>query len=237
MSIQNLLQQMLSSGQQAGQSAGTQLNDLGRKTGLGGFGGGALTGGALGLLLGNKKFRKMGGKVATYGAAAALGAVALKAYQDWQTQRSTNNAPASAPPAPSGGAHAAQASSAAALGWSEKDTETHSQAVLAAMIGAAKADGHIGDSERTLLEAEVARLGSTQDQAWFHAELQKPADPAAVAQQAATPEMAAEMYLASLLVIDDQSFMERAYLDELAKQLKLEPGLKNNLEGQVKNLA
>jgi len=236
MSIQNLLQQMLSSGQQAGQSAGTQLNDLGRKTGLGGFGGGALTGGALGLLLGNKKFRKMGGKVATYGAAAALGAVALKAYQDWQTQRSTSNASASTQPTPMAGAQAAQASSAA-LGWSEKDTETHSQAVLAAMIGAAKADGHIGDSERTLLEAEVARLGSTQDQAWFHAELQKPADPAAVAQQAATPEMAAEMYLASLLVIDEQSFMERAYLDELAKQLKLEPGLKNNLEGQVKNLA
>tara|TARA_R100001143_G_C3351859_1_gene129988 strand:- start:525 stop:1235 length:711 start_codon:yes stop_codon:yes gene_type:complete len=236
MSIQNLLQQMLSSGQQAGQSAGTQLNDLGRKTGLGGFGGGALTGGALGLLLGNKKFRKMGGKVATYGAAAALGAVALKAYQDWQTQRSTNNASASAPPAPMSGAQPAQASSAA-LGWSEKDTETHSQAVLAAMIGAAKADGHIGDSERALLEAEVARLGSAQDQAWFHSELQKPADPAAVAQQAATPEMAAEMYLASLLVIDEQSFMERAYLEELAKQLKLEPGLKNNLEGQVKNLA
>tara|TARA_R110000851_G_scaffold333550_1_gene516064 strand:- start:94930 stop:95613 length:684 start_codon:yes stop_codon:yes gene_type:complete len=227
---------MLSSGQQAGQSAGSQLNDLGRKTGLGGFGGGALTGGALGLLLGNKKFRKMGGKVATYGAAAALGAVALKAYSDWQKQRSANNTPAAPQPSQRPDVQIEQPPPTA-LDWSENETETHSRAVLAAMIGAAKADGHIGDSERALLEAEVARLGNTQDQAWFHAELQKPADPAVIAQQAATPEMAAEMYLASLLVIDEQSFMERAYLDELARQLQLEPGLKNNLEGQIKNLA
>ncbi|MAK56696.1 MAG: hypothetical protein CML17_12785 [Pusillimonas sp.] len=235
MSIQNLLQQMLSSGQQAGQSAGTQLNELGRKTGLGGFGGGALAGGALGLLLGNKKFRKMGGKVATYGAAAALGAVALKAYQDWQTQRSSGSAPTPSPQTTQ--TTPAANASPAALGWSEGETEAHSKAVLIAMIGAAKADGHIGDSERVLLEAEVARLGNAEDQAWFHAEIEKPADPASVAQLADTPEKAAEMYLASLLVIDDQSFMERAYLDELARQLKLEPGLKNNLENQIQNLA
>ena len=49
--------------------------------------------------------------------------------------------------------------------------------------------------------------------------------------------MAAEMYLASLLVIDEQSFMERAYLEELARQLQLEPSLKINLESQIKNLA
>jgi uncharacterized membrane protein YebE (DUF533 family) len=29
--------------------------------------------------------------------------------------------------------------------------------------------------------------------------------------------------------------MERAYLDELARELKLEPGLKTELEGQVRN--
>src|SRR5690606_3079667 len=65
---------------------------------LGGFGGGALAGGALGLLLGNKKFRKMGGKFAAYGGAAALGAVALKTYQDWQ-QKTAAQAAAGAPAA------------------------------------------------------------------------------------------------------------------------------------------
>ena len=44
------------------------------------FGKGALAGGALGLLLGNKKARKMGGKVAVYGGVAAVGLLAYKAY-------------------------------------------------------------------------------------------------------------------------------------------------------------
>ncbi len=46
-------------------------------------------------------------------------------------------------------------------------------------------------------------------------ELQRPLNPVEVARASTTPELAAEMYLASLLVINDTSFMERAYLDEL----------------------
>ena len=103
------------------------------------------------------------------------------------------------------------------------------------MIGAAKADGHIGPEERGLLETELARLSSdARDRSWLEAELARPLDPAAVAQAAATPEMAAEMYLASLLVVDEESFMERAYLDELARQLKLPPDLKLQLEQHAK---
>ena len=63
--------------------------------------------------------------------------------------------------------------------------------------------------------------------------LRRPLDPAEVARAASTPEMAAEMYLASLLVADETSFMERAYLDELARQLQLPAGLKAELERQA----
>jgi uncharacterized membrane protein YebE (DUF533 family) len=45
--------------------------------------------------------------------------------------------------------------------------------------------------------------------------------------------MAAEIYLASLLVVDKTTVMERAYLDELARQLRLAPGLKVELERQA----
>jgi len=41
------------------------------------------------------------------------------------------------------------------------------------------------------------------------------------------------LFLASLMVADEQNFMERAYLDELAKQLRLEPSLKAQLERQL----
>jgi len=34
--------------------------------------------------------------------------------------------------------------------------------------------------------------------------------------------------------VDEESFMEKAYLEELAKQLKLEPGFKVELENQVR---
>jgi uncharacterized membrane protein YebE (DUF533 family) len=103
------------------------------------------------------------------------------------------------------------------------------------MIGAAKSDGHIGPEERTLLETELSKLSSdAQDRRWLETELSRPLDPAAVAQSAKTPEMAAEMYLASLLVVDEESYMERAYLDELARQLKLAPGLKEQLEQHAK---
>ena len=55
-----------------------------------------------------------------------------------------------------------------------------------------------------------------------------------MASAASTPEIAAEMYIASLILVDEEHFMERAYLEELAKQLKLDPGLKAELEAQVK---
>jgi len=188
---------------------------------LGSLGAGALGAGALGLLMGSKKARKIGGKVAMYGGMAALGALAFRAYQDWQSRQ------------PGQGAGAPEPQTMDRLPPAQ--AEQHSRAVLAAMIGAAKADGHIGDSERALLEEALAKLsGDAQDRAWLEAELARPLDPAQVAAQAQTPEMAAEMYLASMMVIDEDSFMERAYLDELARRLNLTADLKATLENQVR---
>lgn len=229
MSVQQLLQQLLQSGQSLAQEAGSKINTSSLSgSALGGFGGGALAGGALGLLLGNKKFRKMGGKLATYGGTAALGALALKAYQDWQNR----SAPSPATAVPS--AQPVASSATVPVARLEQD----SKIILAAMIAAAKADGHIGPSEKHLIDAEVAKLtNDPADLAWFEAELAKPADPAQAAALATSPEQAAEVYLASVIVVDEESFMERAYLDELARQLKLDPGLKTQLETQVRSLA
>ena len=51
---------------------------------------------------------------------------------------------------------------------------------------------------------------------------------------AGTPEMAAEVYLASALVIDETTTMERAYLDHLARELKLDAGLRAELEAKAR---
>jgi len=185
---------------------------------LGGLGAGALGGGAIGLLMGSRKARKIGGKVAMYGGMAALGVLAYRAYNDWQARQAGAGAPPGPEPRTLDRLPPAQ-------------VEQHSIAVLTAMIGAAKADGHIGDPEKALLETELGKLtGDIEDRRWLETELARPLDPAAVARAAGTPEMAAEMYLASLMVVDEESYMERAYLDELARQLRLAPELKQQLE-------
>ncbi|MEL1263700.1 tellurite resistance TerB family protein [Pseudoxanthomonas putridarboris] len=209
MKIQGFLDHLLKS-PQGGGSAG----------GLGGllnadFGKGAVAGGALGLLLGKNKTTR---KLATYGGLAALGVMAYRAYNDYTQQ---------------------QGGFAAGAGPQTVDrlppqAELHGQAILKALVAAAKADGHIDARERQAIEGEFSRIGADAElQGWLHAELEKPLDPAEVARAGTTPEIASEMYLASLMVADEQNFMERAYLDELAQQLKLGDGLKAQLEKQL----
>ena len=43
-----------------------------------------------------------------------------------------------------------------------------------------------------------------------------------------------DRYLASVMMVDQENFMERAYLDELARQLRLDPALRLELENQVR---
>lgn len=222
MNTKGLLEQLFKQGSELLSGKGGKLQ--GAAGGLGGMlsgkGGAALGGGALGLLLGSKSGRKMGGKLLTYGGLAALGVVAYKAYSNWQQQQ---------------GANVSQAQPQTIDRLPPLQAEQHSHAILRAIIGAAKADGHIDDKERELIDNEIARLTQDGDlQHWFDAELKKPLDPAEIARSASTPEMAAEMYLASLLLIDEENFMERTYLTELASQLNLQPSLKIELEQQAR---
>ena len=192
--------------------------------GFGQLGTGLAAGGILGLLLGTKRGRSIGGSALKYGSVAALGVVAFRAYSQWQAQQ--------AAPVVSSGFTDIAARTVNLLPAPE--VETHSRAMFKALIAAAKSDGHLDERERGLIDAEMVRLqADASERTWLAAELQRPLDPAEVARAATTPELAAEMYLASLLVIDDTSFMERAYLDEFARQLKLPTALKAELEMQA----
>lgn len=225
MDVSNLLNQLL--GASGGQQRGTSGPAAGSSTGggvadfLGGRGGAALAGGALGLLLGSKKGRKMGGKALKYGGVAALGMMAYKAYGNWQASSAQGAAPAAAPP------QTVDRVTGPAL-------EQHSTAVLKAIIAAAKSDGHVDDRERQLIDEGLR--GMTSDPQliqWVDRELRKPLDPVEVASAAGNMEIASEMYLASVLVIDEQSFMERSYLEELGRQLKLPAELLAELNSQA----
>jgi uncharacterized membrane protein YebE (DUF533 family) len=223
MSVQGLLEQLLRS------ASGTAQN-IGRSGDLGKYAAGGAVGGALGLLLGSKRGRSYGGKALKYGSVAALGALAFKAYSDWQAQQAAQKT--------SGGAAATPGTPVPAYvppaALPAPQAEAHSQRLLKAMIAAAKSDGHLDERERGLIDAELQRSGaSAADRQWVEAELRRPVEPADVAAGVPDLEAAGEVYLASLLVVDTTTTMERAYLDALAQQLQLPAGLKAELEARA----
>ena len=229
MDLKGLLNQVLNSGTSlAGQGKGRLEKGLNipgagseRNAMLSGLGKGALAGGALSLLLGTKKGRHLGGKALGVGSVAALGTLAYKTYRDWQgSNQGAGNA----------GVDGVEQERELLPGSEEQQ----SMLLLQAMIAAAKADGHVDDAEKNRIQEVVKSMGATEQVNRFvQQELDKPLDPAEVAGSVSRPEQAAEVYLASLLVVDEQNYMEKAYLQELAKQLQLDRGLVADLEAQV----
>jgi uncharacterized membrane protein YebE (DUF533 family) len=197
---------------------------------LSGAGGGLLAG----MLLGNKKVRKVGGKVAAVGGAAALGAIALKAYQNWQGNRSMQQQ--YAPQAPVGTQDIWKQPQHNVLDFNcmpEQQQEEYSRAMLAAMVAAAKADGHFDSREQQIIQEQITKIGDAETTAWVQQEIRKPLDAARIAAMATSPELASEIYLASLMVIDEQNEREKAYLNSLAEKLGLAPQLRLEIERQL----
>jgi len=177
-------------------------------------------GGVLAALLSSKKARNVGGKALVAGGAIGLGAIAYKAYQNWQSKQAAQ-----------GHVQPRLEDETTFLSHTVADDDT---VIISAMIAAAKADGHVDPQEKAKIQEAVHQIDATGGLDHFvEAEFNKPLDPAAIARQANNPEVRAQIYLASLLVADDQNFMEKAYLQELSRQLQLEPALVQELESQV----
>lgn len=210
----------------ASQMLGGNIGGLGS---FGGFGGGALAGGLAGLLLGSKGTRKLAGSVLSHGGMAVVGALAYRAYQNYQA----GNAPA----------RGASAQSVPMLPppsntpfnpSTEAGQQSLGRNLLRAMIAAAKSDGHIDAKEQTEIFAQMDRLDlSSDDKAFVMDELRKPLDVDAVASAARSPEEAAEIYTASLLAIDVDHAAERGYLAMLAARLNLDEKLVAHLHATV----
>tara|TARA_R110002110_G_C13151292_1_gene690776 strand:+ start:54 stop:518 length:465 start_codon:yes stop_codon:yes gene_type:complete len=106
--------------------------------------------------------------------------------------------------------------------------------ILQAMIMAARADGHVDANERALLTQEIEKLGPDDElHAWIQQQFDAPLDANGLARSADSPQASREIYIVSAVMIDDQNPMERAWLDQLANALKLEPALARELEQQV----
>ncbi|NIY92546.1 tellurite resistance TerB family protein [Vibrio diazotrophicus] len=211
MDLKALLNQALNSNlvQSGKQQAQSLAQD---KSQLATLGAGVLGGGIIGLLMGSKKTKKLGKKALTIGGSAALGALAYKMYNDWQANQNESPQPATF----------------------DQSNPRHEILILKAMIASAKADGHVDEQEMAKINQVINEIGADNDvQTLFQQELKKPLDPNEIAALAQTPAQASEIYLASAIVADEQNFMEKAYLQELAKQLGLSGELVNNIHQQI----
>ena len=181
-------------------------------------------GGALGLLLGSKRGRKMGKKALKYGAVAGVGALAWKAYQNYQT-----NTQQAATPSPSVEQQGQQLDQLAGVPQEQRGLQ-----ILQAMIMAARADGHIDGKERELLSQEIAKLQPDDElHSWIQQQFDAPLDPFVLARTVDCPQGKREIYLVSAAIIDDQNPMERAWLDQLASALELDAMITRELERQL----
>jgi uncharacterized membrane protein YebE (DUF533 family) len=216
-----LLDQLFGSGtgsdlRAAGRGVGERLN---QNDGTRAFAGGAVTGGLLGLLLGSKKARKMAGGALGYGGAAVIGALAMRAYENYRQQSASAASPA--PDAMPALPHMRPAA----------DGSPFELTLVRAMVGAAKADGHMDAAEQRKVFAEVERLDlDAEAKAYVFDLLGEEIDLASLASAVATPEQGAELYLAARLAIDPDEPGERAFLDALASRLRIAPELRAQLE-------
>lgn len=108
----------------------------------------------------------------------------------------------------------------------EEEAQVQDSATVAvkAMINAAKADGEIDGGEVSrILGALKESGGGEEEQAFVIAEMQKPLDMDALVREVSSPEVAAQVYAASLLAINVDTDAEREYLKTLASRLDLDP--------------
>jgi len=227
MDTRSITDLLLQSGQELARKGQTlaeqklQLPEAGpeRDALLKGLGKGAALGGVLALLLGTGIGRKLTGPALKLGSLAAVGGLAYQAYQNWQNKQGVIG--------PEAGTPVDKLSGPAA--------EQRSLALLKATIAAAKADGHIDEGERARIGGQMETLAlDAETLKLFKDELAKPLSARDIAAGADSPTAAAEIYLASLVVMDEQNDKERAYLRELAKELNLSQELVTLLESQTK---
>ncbi|MDO6545317.1 tellurite resistance TerB family protein [Photobacterium sanguinicancri] len=211
---------LMDSGKSAAVSSSSNKTDLLK---------GAVGGGLIGTLLGNKKSRKMvskyGTKAAMVGGTAVAGTLAYQAYKKWQQdQPSESTAP--------------QPLSTSSV--NDKAIEVKAEAsaenvlLLKAMVFAARSDGHVDEAEKQAITGWVHQQGVGENvETIISRWMNEPLDPAVLAKDVTNLEQASEVYLVSLLAIDVDHFMEKAYLAQLSHALGLPQGLVEKIEEQA----
>lgn len=186
---------------------------------------GALTGAASGalvsVLMNGKARKKLQKHALKVGGIAAVAGVGYYAYQKWQASQQGTPPPAALP--------APQADETPSMDVIPLPAELPMKMVLA-MIAAAAADGSIDKAEMNALAIAIDDAPVTADEkARLSAALNQPPTVEAVAELAANPEEACEIYGAALTAIDVDTPSEHLFLRRLGRALELDEALVSTL--------
>jgi uncharacterized membrane protein YebE (DUF533 family) len=117
----------------------------------------------------------------------------------------------------------------------KKNLENSSELVLRAMINVAKSDGQIDQNEINRIMGKFNEAGvDTEGQNYVKNQLQQPMETQQlIAEAKGKPELAAQMYAASLLAIEVDTQAEKDYLDQLAAGMCLTPQVTEHIQQLV----
>ncbi|MBR1486381.1 MAG: tellurite resistance TerB family protein, partial [Synergistaceae bacterium] len=172
----------------------------------------------LGTLLGGSKStttNALGG-----GMMGLLGMLAYKALKNSNSSGATSTASQVSQPA------------AAYVQPSRQQQASDAEIILTAMIDAAKADGQVDANEINKIMSNLQSSGAGQEGVnYIISKLQGPMETAKiVAAVKNRPELAVQVYSASLMAIEVDTDAERKYLDKLAKAMGLSDSVVKNIE-------
>jgi uncharacterized membrane protein YebE (DUF533 family) len=183
------------------------------------------------VLLGTSTGRSLTGSAVKLGGLAAIGGLAYQAYKNYQAGQNPVAAPAPAgepvllPPPTDTPFDPAQAPQGEA---------EFTLALVRAMIAAAKADGHIDETERARIGDRLKLAGlESEAESFLLNEIDAPLDIGALAAAAHNEEQKVEIYTAARLAIDADTRVERGFLDMLAGRLALPDALIDHIEATV----
>jgi uncharacterized membrane protein YebE (DUF533 family) len=197
-----------------------------------GFAGG-LAGGMASKMVSGKTVKKMGSSALKMGGVAAVGALAYTAYKRYNNNQGASNAqtqttsPTELSAPPPGSAFLPDQNDKAA-------NDTLCMILVRSMIAVARADGRLDAKESQSIFQKIESLGlDSESQNMLVQEMGHPVDMDAIVNSASCPEVAAEIYIASLMAVDVDTAAEKSYLGMLAARLQLPPQLVTELENQV----
>ncbi|ESP92625.1 MULTISPECIES: tellurite resistance TerB family protein [Pseudoalteromonas] len=223
------------------------VSGLNKSGALNGFLGG-VAGGGVSSLLSGKKSKKTGKKAVKYGALAAVGGLAWKAYKQYseQTQSASQQRDSQAyEQAMAKRSHSHRTFDFQPASMPEQsfeqvvedDTGSGQLLLMRAMIAAAYADGHIDETERQKIFAQVETMTlSVQEKAMLFDELRAPMSLNELVAAVPNAQTGIEVYAASASAIDLKQAVSLQYLQALANQLCLPRELVNSIHQQLDTL-